>query len=218
MTANPGRRRIGVALLASSLGASSGLGLLGGCATSLLPQAPPPPALFVLDDARPAPVQPARPAAAAPTLIVSVPRAAAGFDTRHIVYLRRAHEIEFFAHSQWVDTPAQMLTPLVTRAVEYSGAFKAVLSAPTTALGELRLDTEIVRLQQEFTEVPSRVRLTLRAVLLDTATRRVVALREFDASVPAASDDPAGGVAAARLAVQRVLGELAAFCAEAVAH
>ena len=55
-------------------------------------------------------------------------------------------------------------------------------------------------------------------MLLDTATRRVVALREFDASVPAASDDPAGGVAAARLAVQRVLGELAAFCAEAVAH
>ena len=56
--------------------------------------------------------------------------------------------------------------------------------------------------------------MTLRAVLVNTTSRRVLASREFEASVAASSDDPVGGVVAANQAVQRVLGELAAFCAD----
>lgn len=193
------------------------LGLLGGCATSLLPKPPPQPALYALNDAAPATLAApsARAVATGPTLLVNPPRAAAGFDTRHIVYLRQAHQIEYFAYSQWVDTPAQMLAPLIARAVERSGAFDAVLLAPTAAAGEMRLDSEVIRLQQDFAATPSEVRFTLRAVLLDNRTRRVVAVREFDASVPAPTEDAPGGVAAANLAVQRVLDELAVFAAKA---
>jgi len=79
----------------------------------------------------------------------------------------------------------------------------------------LRLDTEIIRLQHEFQTQPSRVRFTLRAYLVDDKTRRVLAWREFDAAVPAASEDPYGGVVAANRAVQTVLENLSAFCAEA---
>ena len=61
------------------------------------------------------------------------------------------------------------------------------------------------------------MRLTLRAVLVETATRRVLALRELDRSVAAASDDPYGGVAAANQAAQQVLADLVRFCAEAAA-
>jgi len=192
-----------------------GLAMFGGCADSLLPRPAPPPALFALDDsARPAPAGPPA-VASAPTLVVNPPRAAAGFESAHIVYLRRPHEIEFFAYSQWVDAPAQMLAPLIVGAIERTGAFRAVLRAPTAAAAELRLDTELIRLQQDFTSSPSHVQLTLRAVLIETGTRRVVAVREFDASVPAPSDDTQGGVAAANQAVQRVLAELAKFTADA---
>jgi cholesterol transport system auxiliary component len=195
-----------------------GLSLLGGCASSLLPKPPAPPALFTLDDSvaeAPLKANSSQPGASAPTLIVNATRSSSGFDTAQIVYVRRANELEYFALNQWVDTPAQMLAPLMVRAIERTGVFKAVLRAPTAAAGELRLDTELVRMQQEFIDPPSRVRLTLRAVLIETATRRVVAWREFDASVPSASEDPYGGVAAANLAAHRVLAELAAFCAEA---
>lgn len=206
-------------LLAGLIGAAA---LFGGCNATLLPKPAPQPTLFAIDDAASAPVAAAAPAArttaaAKPTLLVNPPRAAAGFDTRNIVYLRQPHQIEYFAFSQWVDTPAQMLAPLIARAIERSGAFDAVLLAPTAAAGELRLDTEVIRLQQDFGSTPSQVRFTLRAVLLDVGTRRVVALREFDASVAAPSDDTAGGVAAANRAVQHVLGELAAFTAGAAA-
>ena len=136
-------------------------------------------------------------------------------DSAYIVYVQRAHEIEHFALNQWVDTPSHMLAPLIVRAIERSGGFEAVLRAPTAATGRLRLDTELVRLQQDFSVAPSQVRLTLRAVLVDVATRSVVGRREFDTRVATISDDPYGRVSAAQAATQQVLTELAAFCAAA---
>ncbi len=89
-----------------------------------------------------------------------------------------------------------------------------VQAALASVAGDLRLETELVRLQQEFTTVPSRVRLTLRAVLIDTTTRRVVATREFDGEATSSSEDLAGCVVAANQVVQRVLVQVGAFCAD----
>jgi cholesterol transport system auxiliary component len=161
--------------------------------------------------------QPAVPTApTAPTLIVSPPHAAAGFDSQRMMYLRQADQLEYFAHSEWIDTPARMLAPLIVNAIERSGAFRAVVQTPSPAAGEVRLDIEILRLQQEFLMMPSRVRFTVRAYLVEIATRRVIATREFDTIVPAISEDPYGGVVAANLAVSTALENLALFCAEAM--
>ncbi len=151
----------------------------------------------------------------APTLIVSPPHAAAGFDSKRIIYMRQVDKLEYFAHNEWIDTPARMLAPLIVSAVERSNAFRAVVQTPSTAAGEMRLDIEILRLQHEFLSAPSHVRFTLRAYLVDSKTRRVIASREFDASVPSVSENPHGGVVAANRAVQTVLDNLSAFCAEA---
>jgi cholesterol transport system auxiliary component len=184
---------------------------LGACGF-LNPTATPHPVFYSLDGAQAA--ASATAPAAAPTLIVTPPRAAAGFDSQRIVYVREAHRLEYFANSEWVDPPARMLAPLLAAAAGRSGAFSAVVMTPTAATGELRLETEIVRLQHEFAARPSRVRFTLRAYLVDDKTRRVLAWREFDAAVPAASEDPYGGVMAANRAVQAVLAQVATFCAE----
>jgi cholesterol transport system auxiliary component len=201
------------------------LGLLGvsGCG-SLLPNAPIQPTLYILDGSPASsstttnrPSAPAtESASSAPTLTVSTPIAAAGFSGTHIVYQRNRHELERFALNQWVETPVQMLAPLIVRALEGTGSFRSVVRGSTAAMSDFRLDTELVRLQQEFTSSPSRTRLTVRAVLVNTSTRRVVAAREFDASVAAPSEDPRGGVVAANEVVNQVLAELAKFCAESV--
>lgn len=194
---------------------------VGGCG-ALRSTGTPPPAFYALERvrietaaARPAPATSSK---AAPGLIVNPPRAAAGFDSQRILYVREPYQLEYFAHSEWVDPPARMLAPLIVAALENSGTFRSVMLAPTAAAGELRLDTEIVRLQQDFASRPSRVHFTLRAHLVDNATRRVLAWRVFDASVAAATDDPYGGVVAANLAVQTVLEQLAGFCATAAAQ
>jgi cholesterol transport system auxiliary component len=149
-----------------------------------------------------------------PLLVVAAPTAAPGFDGPRIAYVQRPHELEFFARSEWVDAPARMLAPLLVRALERSGRFQAVAEARTTAAAGLRLESDIVRLQHEFTARPSRVRLTVRVQLSDVASRRVLGAREFEAVEEAMSDDPYGGVVAANRAVRRVLNDIVAYCVE----
>lgn len=186
---------------------------IGGC-SALTPPATPP-SFHTLDGGAAAIPFAGTVSGAGPTLSIRPPHAAAGFDSQRILYVREDHKLEYFAHSEWVDTPARMLAPLLVSALERTGVFRAVVLTPSSASGDLRLDTEILRLQQEFHAIPSRVRFTLRAYLVEDRSRRVVAWREFEAEAPAASDDPRGGVAAANRAVQSVLAQLAAFCAEA---
>ena len=185
-----------------------------GCA-ALNPAVAPHTKNYSLADARTAAPVVQRAPTTALTLIVNPPHAAAGFDSEHIIYVRQASQLEYFAHNEWVDTPARMLAPLIVAAIEQSGAFRAVVQVPSTAAGDMRLDTEILRLQHEFLSTPSRVRFTLRAYLVDTASRRVLASREFEAVANAPSENPYGGVVAASQAVRQVLEELAAFCADA---
>lgn len=190
--------------------------LVAGCG-ALKPTQTPPLTTYSLD--RAADIASAIPAGAplleAPTLILDLPLAASGFDSSRIAYVRQAHTLEYFAHNRWIDPPARMLAPLLADAIERSGAFRAVVRAPSPAAADLRLGTEIMRLQQEFTDQPSRVRFTLRAFVIDDDSRKVLAWREFESVVAAGSETPQGGVAAANIAVRNVLVQLAAFCQEA---
>lgn len=156
----------------------------------------------------------ASPRQTALTLIVSPPHAASGITSQRIIYVRETHKLEYFAHSEWIDPPARMLAPLIVAAIEKSSVFRAVIQTPSAAVGDLRLDTEIIRLQHDFQTQPSHVRFTLRAYLVEEKSRRVLAWREFDAAAPAASGDPYGGVVAANQAVQTVLENLSVFCSE----
>lgn len=199
------RRLVIVGVAASSLGV--GCGLL---------QAPPAdaPTLHLLD-ALPARVE------AAPrrevVLAISPPRAAPGYDTAAMVYLRRPHALEHYATHRWADTPARMLGQLLTRTLDDAGAFRAVVASGSSAPADLRLDTEVVRLQQSFLVRPSRAELTLRAQLVDLAGRRVLAMRYVEVTHDAATDDAAGGVAAANAALARALAQLAAWGIDAAA-
>jgi cholesterol transport system auxiliary component len=151
---------------------------------------------------------------ALPTLIVNMPKAAAGFDTRHMIYTRSAHQLEYFARNEWVDTPSYMLQPLMVAAIEQTQAFNAVLPKLAAVKTDLRLESEMLGLLQDFSSKPSVVRFSLRATIIDNTSGKVVALREFSTQVQAASDNPIGGVNAANQAVNTVLKELADFCAE----
>lgn len=191
--------------------------LICGC-SALRPTGSAQPAFYSLDNAR---VE-ARAAGmlttilqTMPTLIVNPPHAASGFDSQHIIYVREPHQLEYYAHNEWVDTPARMVAPLIVAAVENSGAFRAVVLTPSAAVGDLRLDTEIVRLQYDLGSQPGRVRFTLRAYIMDNTTRQVLAWHEFDEAVAVQSESPYGVVVASNHAVQAVLEQLAGFCTEA---
>ena len=191
--------------------------LLSGCGSVFGPP-PPTPRFWSLDAqgataaAAPASAPAPAPRASAPVLIVAKPRAAAGFDTDRIVYVREEHRLEPYADNQWIDAPQRMLAPLIADSLARTGAFAAVLATPSPANGQWELDTEVVRLQHEV--AAQRVRFTLRATLVDRPMRTAVVAREFDAVAPTPSTNPAGAVSAANVAVADVLRQLTAFCVD----
>ncbi|MBI3803443.1 MAG: membrane integrity-associated transporter subunit PqiC [Nitrospirae bacterium] len=151
-------------------------------------------------------------------LLVALPQAQSGFDTERIAYLRRPNEVGYYAASEWADTPARMLAPLLVQALERTDTWQAVVPTPTAVRGDYRVDSDDLALSQEFFEAPSRVRLTLRAQLVDLQQLRPVGTKVFEVFEPAPSEDAYGGVLAANRAVARLLGELSdwiARCKEA---
>ena len=148
-------------------------------------------------------------------LAVSMPRSSPGFDTTHMFYQRQPHQVEYFALNRWLDTPAHMLEPLLLQSLEISHAFGAVVPSSGQVVANIRLDTDLVRLQQDFSSKPSRVQLTLRAQLVDISAKRVLAVKVFDVIENANSDDAQGGVVAANLALKNVLDQVVDFCIKA---
>lgn len=189
--------------------------LLGGC-SAFLSAAPPSPYLYSLDNQHPVTQSSVPSSGVAPTtvVIVAAPRAVAGFSTDRIVYVRAKHLLETYADSQWVDTPARMIGPLIAESLSQTRRFAAVLTAPSPAYARWELGTEIVRLQYDVPE--ARVRFTLRATLIDKRTRSAVMTRIFEASASTPSVNPAGVVVAANAAVADVLDQLAQSCAMAI--
>ena len=182
--------------------------LLAGCTQLYAPQVEPS-HIYVLDaQASVKTVQVKRDL----VLAVSMPRARPGFDTSQIAYLHQPHELDYFVVNRWADTPARMLEPLLLQALEQTRSFRAIVRAPGAIPANIRLDTELIRLQQDFGTQPSKVQITLRAQLIDMTDQRVLAVKLFDETENAVSDNAYGGVITANHLLQRVLDQLSDFC------
>jgi cholesterol transport system auxiliary component len=147
------------------------------------------------------------------TLLVNVPRAQSGFDTSRMAYLRQPHEVQYYAYHQWADTPARMLAPLLVQGLDEMGCWHTVVQMPVVVQGNYRLDTNILHWQQEFFTEPSRVRLTVRAYLVDLRAQNIIAAQRFEILANAPSEDAPGGVAAAHEALAILLRRIAEWIA-----
>jgi cholesterol transport system auxiliary component len=190
--------------------------VLGACAW--LPggqsRTAPPTSLYVLDPELPAVERP--PGSQnlnCGNLLVARPTAAPGYATSQMLYRRRPYELEAFAYNEWVAPPSQMLEPLIRRATQSTGLFKAVLSPGNRADGQLYLESVSVRLLQVFAQGEgSYARVSLQARLYDG--NRLLGEHRFEAAEPAAAATPAAGVDAANRAAADLLSELARWVME----
>ena len=144
-------------------------------------------------------------------LLIPQPKAQAGFDSARMIYLLRPHEINYYAVNQWADTPARLLHQVLVQQLDKTGRWRAVLPAPSALPVHYRLDIDNLTLEQQFFSQPSRVRLALRAQLVDVRKSAILATRYFELLEMAASDDPYGGVQAANRTVEKLLVEIAVW-------
>jgi len=185
---------------------------LAGCA---LPQdSSPPQQAYLLEVGAFTPPPARRPSGK--ILLVTVSKEVAGFDSNRIAYTRELPKLDYYKDSVWSDTPAKMLLPILVRAFESTGVFKAVVSPPSPVLADVRVDVDVIRLQQEFMTMPSRVRLITRIKVVEMKSGHVLETRLFEAIESAPSENAAGAARAANAAMQKVLGEMVPFALRAL--
>jgi cholesterol transport system auxiliary component len=180
---------------------------LAGC---LLPQDnSPPPQTYLLEGGAFTPPSARR--SSGKTLLVTVPKAAPGFDSNRIAYTKEPLKLDYYSNNLWSDTPSKMLLPILVRAFEGTGAFKAVVAPPAPALADMRVDVDVIRLQQEFMTQPSQVRLTARIKVVSMKSGHVLGTQVFESVEPAPSEDAYGAARAANAAVQKLLTDMVPF-------
>ncbi|ABI56551.1 ABC-type transport auxiliary lipoprotein family protein [Alkalilimnicola ehrlichii MLHE-1] len=141
---------------------------------------------------------------------VMATQAAPGYTSSAMRYRRDDWELQRFAHHQWVEPPARMLTPALVAVLEHDGPFRQVIHGPTVVDAPLRLHTELKRLEHRFEhdEDAGRVVLTLRIQLLDSEAGEVLTTRRFHAEVTAERRHPVAGAKAANRALAELLPQI----------
>lgn len=150
------------------------------------------------------------------TLRVAQPESAPGLNTSRMAYRTESNRIDYFAYNEWVASPARMMSSLMEARLDESGMFGAVVTGSSDIRTDLRLDSTIMSLQQDFTDKTSSVDFSVKVNLVDVPDRSLADSKTFSYRVPAEERNAESGAAAANRAVSRFLDELAAFISRSI--
>jgi cholesterol transport system auxiliary component len=149
-------------------------------------------------------------------LLVNYPQSSAVYNTTQMAYSTQTFKIDYFSKNQWVDTPSQMLQPLMVQTLQNTHYFREVVSPGMLSQYNVVLNTQLLQFQQVFFNTASEVRIILKAQLVDVNhNNRLIASKEFSVN-ELASPTPYGGVVAANRGSAKILAQLAQFATQAL--
>lgn len=164
---------------------------------------------YVLDDAQP-PADPVPVPASAPVLLVLDTATGGFYDSDQIVFSRAPGTRGQYQFARWTERPGKRFAELMRARLDRQGTWN-VSAAGGYVRGDVLLDTELVEFFHDASASPGRMRLVLRAELVDLKQRTLLGRRVFEHEVALASYDAAGAAQAANQAVRRALDELTAW-------
>jgi ABC-type uncharacterized transport system auxiliary subunit len=183
--------------------------LLSGC-ISLLPDAPPPAAIFRIE---------AGPVATAATmkdivLVVATPEAARSLASADIVWLRDG-EVAFIEGAAWDGTAPQLLADMLVDVLNRSDLVRAAVRAG----GGVRADAEVRWKLDEFSireDNELHAAFAASAVLIDLRTRSVIDTLRVETQAPLSERGAGAAAAALESAARDGLAQLAVWAADRV--
>ncbi len=150
------------------------------------------------------------------SILVMRPVGLDGYDSDKMLYVNQRFQVNSFARNAWLSPPSVMLLPLLIRSIESSHYFFAVASDLNTSKTDYRLESALIRLQQNFLMKPSHLELIMQVILIHNSDNRVVATETIYQSIPCSSDSPLGGVIAANFAARKLSSRVAHFVIDQV--
>lgn len=145
------------------------------------------------------------------TLLVMATDTSDQLATKKMAYVNQPYQLAYFTKNKWAAEPANQLTSLITQALRQTQYFKAVVQTPFVGVTDLKLNTTLTSLQQNFLFNPSRAQFVLSAQLVNANSGKIIAEKTFHYAIPTKSNDPYAGVVAYNLAVKKALQKLALF-------
>jgi cholesterol transport system auxiliary component len=157
-------------------------------------------------------------AATGRVLLLSPAFASAFYETQNLVFSRAPGQRGYYQFAAWTERPGRALSELLERRLEAGGRFRAVAATTAGVTGDLILHCRLEEFYHDVTEKPGSVRVEATAVLVDSATRTLIARRRFVQSAPAAGENAQAAVAAFNQAVTALLGEMSSWVEGAAAR
>lgn len=147
----------------------------------------------------------------AATLLVAPTTVSSFYETQDIVYSRSPGTRAYYQLNAWTERPGPRITELLVTRLDRAGSFGNVASVISGVRGDVVLDTHLTEFYHDAMSAPGSVRVGITAELLDPATRKLLARRNFARVEPAATYDAPGAVQAFNRALGGVLDEIAAW-------
>jgi cholesterol transport system auxiliary component len=145
------------------------------------------------------------------SILVTPTEAVSGYQTKQMQYSTESFALNSFSKNGWKSPPAAMIYPLLVQSLQHSGYFFAVGSGAYLSKTVYRLDTQLLKLQQNFIQCPSVLELKVKAVLTVVENNQIVASKIFNEEIPCSQASPYGGVLAANQATLQLTKRLTQF-------
>ena len=145
------------------------------------------------------------------SLFINKPTALAGYNRTDMLYVDKPYALTAFAYHAWVDTPADMLLPLIMQSVQAMQYFDATASSPIVSSTSYRLDNQLLELHQSFMQNPSVLYFSVKVTLTRVADNQIIASTILQQAVNCPKNTPYGGVIAANQATKQFTAQLTKF-------
>ena len=145
-------------------------------------------------------------------LAITKPHAGGMIESRRIAVRPVPGELQVYKGAMWASEPAEQLRDAVLRTLEDSGRIGAVARQESGIAADYRLEMDVRRYEAEYggAAVPSAL-IEVRARLVRSVGRGVVAERTFREAVPAQGVAPAQVAQAFGAALSGIAGEIAGW-------
>lgn len=145
------------------------------------------------------------------SILVAPVETSAEFNTTLMAYTTEPYKVGYFVKNRWVETPAQMLLPLMVQTLQNTHYFSRVGTSKAAGNYQYTLYTQLLHFEQVFKEHTNFVRITLSAELIRNDNNHLIAAKQFSVLEPSPEYSPYGGVMAMNRAVADILIQLAHF-------
>lgn len=143
-------------------------------------------------------------AISAKVLKVSTPYGLRSLQGRDILYTHGDGVYKPYRDHHWEDTPARQLTLLLSNALQESGLFSTVISAPSRVRYDYVLESRVSAFEHHLEDEKSFVRLHVSLYLVEGVKKEVVSSLRFTWDEPTPTIDAKGVGQAFNKAIERL--------------